>query len=134
MALVTCKECGAAVSNKAVSCKECGAPMVSDVSLRVVGPDKKFIGAKVTEVFFEEELIGTVEQQPMMPDSMVGLSKKEFVKDFALPSGGTVTFQTNYLGKLRRESLAVPDGSNLLVIIGFKMLGGMDIQVSHTDA
>ena len=133
MALVTCKECGTAVSNKAVSCKECGAPMVSDVSLRVVGPDKKFIGAKVTEVFFEDQLIGTVEQQPMMPDSLVGLSKKEWIKDFSLPSGGTVTFQTNYLGKLRRESLAVPDGSNLMVLIGFKMLGGMDIEVSHTD-
>jgi hypothetical protein len=107
--------------------------MVSDGSLRVAGPDKKYIGAKITEVFFEDELIGSVEQQPMVPDAMIGLSKKEWVKTFSLPSGGTVSFETSYLGKLRRQSIAVPDGSNLTAEIGFKLLGGMDVKVWHTD-
>lgn len=127
MALIKCKECGVSVSNKAAACTSCGAPMSKEVTLSVMGPDKKYIGAKLTEVFFESEKIGSVEQMPMVPNAMAHLTNKEYIRTFTLPSGGKFSFETKYLGKLRREDLEVPDGATVSVSIEFKRLGGMDI-------
>ncbi len=121
MGLTNCPECSREVSDRAVSCPQCGSPITADnVTLTLTGFPRRYVGSKAVDVYLNGSKIGSV-------------GKAEELT-LTLPSGGNVEFVTQYMGKERRLSFAVPNGTEANLGFDLGPLGGLKAVDRNADS
>ena len=115
MALISCKECGSEISDKALSCPKCGVPIVAaKVVLVLQGIPRRIIGAKQVDVFLNGKMMGSVD--------------KGDTRRFEFDSGGTLEFVTKApMAGTKRVAMIVEDGAKLGFVAEIGGLGGFSV-------
>lgn len=83
------------------------------VKLTLTGFPRRYIGSKPVDVFFNGERRGSV--------------GKGTTETMVFPSGGQIDFVTHYMGRERRESLQIPDGTIANLVFDFGPMGGLKV-------
>jgi hypothetical protein len=83
------------------------------VQLTLTGFPKRYIGSKPVEVVFNGQSRGSV--------------AKGSTETMTFPTGGRFDFVTHYMGRERRQSFELPDGTIADLVFDFGPLGGLKV-------
>lgn len=83
------------------------------IQLTLTGFPKRYIGSKPVDVFFNGKQHGSV--------------GKGVTESMTFPSGGQIEFVTHYMGRERRQSFQIADGTQADLIFDFGPMGGLKV-------
>lgn len=141
MALITCKECGHSISDKATQCPQCGAPVIAETGTTAAGTAttgggepggnkwKIALIALLAVFFIAGGVAGYYFYQQKKETEM--LEREKFVQDSIAQSRADSLMRVQLLERQREDSIRINRG---LVIAAYSQkLGEFERMASRTD-